>query len=827
MQPAEWQQVRRAFDDLVELRPPERSRRLTRLGLPPALSRELEALLAAADASGDFLEGGVPAPVVEAEPVAYRSLPVGTRIGNFALQGLVGRGGQGEVYRAVRDDGHFAQVVALKLLRPEAIRQAARFRAERQILAGLDHPAIGRLIDGGTTPDGRPYLAMEFVTGRSITDHCEAEGLALAARIDLMWCVADAVAHAHRHLVVHRDLKPGNVLVTVAGQVKLLDFGIARILAESKDVTLTEAVLTPGYAAPEQFEGRNVTTASDVYALGALLFELVTGRPPWRDGGLIGAARLLDDEPPRASRSIEARAAPFIRPDDLSGDLDAIIAKAMRSRPQDRYEGAAAFGADLQRHLDLRPVEARAGDSAYRVRRFLTRNRGRVAAGLVTGATIAAGIAAWGLQARRTGIERALTREENARGHALREFLMLTLRTASREGGPSFRTAKQILERTAAEVARELESPPSATAARSGLALLRVLGELHIEMDDFEAAGPLIEREAALARSLRDEAALARARQNLAIVDIKRGRLDDAKDMLDAADILWARAPARFAREAAEAAGIRAALLRERGSRPEGLALLRAAIERTRDVVGEDSHEEATLQHNLGVHLLEMGRNEEAEAAFARAQDLVVQQGRARSTIGIGIANHRAGLALRAGRVKEAEEIWREAATLRRDLYGPSTALAFTQMNLGRMLLGQGRHGEALPILEEAAEMALAFAGPESAVTILLHQSWALALGLEGRIGEAGRRIEDSLKVGAAAFGAEHIYQALGLATRSQLRLVERDFAGARADLAAARMIVEGLGSSGAAQRAELDQLEAMIEEVEASQSEEVSVISR
>lgn len=220
---------------------------------------------------------------------------------------------------------------------------------------------------------------MEFVTGRSITEHCEAAAPGLRARLDLMWLVADAVAHAHRHLVVHRDLKPGNVLVTQDGQVKLLDFGIARILAESKDVTLTEAVLTPGYAAPEQFEGRNVTTASDVYALGALLFELVTGRAPWRDGGLLGAGRLLDDEPPRASRSIEARTAPFIHADDLVGDLDAIVAKAMRSRPHDRYESASAFGADLLRHLDLRPVEARAGDGAYRVRRFLLRNRGRVA----------------------------------------------------------------------------------------------------------------------------------------------------------------------------------------------------------------------------------------------------------------------------------------------------------------------------------------------------------------------------------------------------------------------------------------------------------------
>lgn len=823
MQPAEWRRVRDVFDALVERRPGERERAIASSGLSADLLRELRSLLAAADESGDFLEQpptrGPGEPSLETE---YRSLPAGTRIGAFALEGLIGRGGQGEVYRAIRADGHFEQVVALKLLRPEAIKQAERFRAERQILAGLDHPSIARLIDGGTAPDGRPFLAMEFVAGRSITEHCTADGLGLEARIRLIAEVADAVAHAHRHLVVHRDLKPGNVLVAEDGTVKLLDFGIARILAETEGATLTEAILTPEYAAPEQFEGRRATTATDVYALGALLFELLTGRPPWSGGGTFsGAARLLGGEPPRASRAVTMRRQSTFHPNDLAGDLDAIIAKAMRTRPEDRYESAAAFAADLARHLSLHPVEARAGESAYRLRRFLLRNRGRVAAGIVTGATIAAGTVAWGLQARRTRAEQAISREENARAHAVRDYLMVMLRTAAREGGPTFGTAKQILDRTAAEIAKEIESGPG----RSGLGLLRVLGELYIEMDDFEGAGPLIEQEGELAARSGDAVALAKARQNHAIVAIRRGRLDEAERDLDAAERIWAENALRFAREAAEGAGIRAGLLRERGRRDEGLALLQRSLVRTRELLGPDSHEEAALRHNLGVHLLEIGRLDEAEEALVAASSLLSAQGRSRSTIGIAVRNHLAGIAFRAGRVNDAEEMWREAITIRRDLYGPSAALAFIQMNLARMLLGQSRHEEALPMVEEATEMARAFAGPDSAVTLLLRQSLALCLGLGGRADEAAREIGEALATGQAAFGPDHMYQAFGLATRAQLRLFAGDIATARSDLAAALGIVDGAGPAGEAHRTELMTLAAMIDDANPAHS--VPVISR
>ncbi|TDR87347.1 serine/threonine-protein kinase [Enterovirga rhinocerotis] len=809
MEPAEWQQIRALFDALVDLGPAARERGLARAELPAALDGELRALLISADAAGDFLE--TPAAIEAGEPPhddGYRSLPDGARIGAFSVTGLIGRGGQGEVYRGIRADGHFDQIVALKLLRPEAVTQAERFRAERQILAGLDHPGIARLIDGGTTPDGRPFLAMEHLEGRPITEHCEAERLGLSHRIALVREVADALAHAHRHLVVHRDLKPGNVLITGEGRVKLLDFGIARILDDGIGGVTTEAILTPDYAAPEQFEGRGITTATDVYALGALLFELLTGRPPWtRTGAFSGAARLLGDEPPRASRTAAASGERVFDPAALEGDLDAIVATAMRFRPEDRYDSVLAFSDDLGRHLAMRPVLARGGDTAYRVRRFMRRNRGTLAGGAVTLAALGAGLAAWVMQARRTATERAVSRAETARTTAVRDYVMLMLRTASEEGGPSFRTAKQVLDRTAARLGDDPDERQRP--------LLRVLGELYAEMDDFAGAVPLLEREAALAQEAGDEPGLARARQTLAVVAVRQGRLDEAERLLAAIDRVWSKAPARHARERAEAAGIEAGLMRERGRREGGIALLRRAKAETDALLGEGSLEASTLQHNLGVHLLEAGRLEEAEAAFDEAARLLAAGNRERSTVDIGLLNHRAGLAFRAGRPEDAEAMWREAIRLRRDLYGPSAALAALQMNLGRIMLIQGRHEEALPLLDEGTGMSLAFAGPDASITVMIRQSLALALGLAGRAAEAQEQIEATLAAAARAFGERHLYRAFALSVRSQLGLFRGDLPRARADCAEARAILRESGPAAEPHLAELAVLDAMLDEAE------------
>ncbi|MEO1633392.1 MAG: serine/threonine-protein kinase, partial [Bacteroidota bacterium] len=333
-----------------------------------SLRTEVEALLAAdAEAVVYFADLG--------EALADGALgadpALGSKVGRWRLAERVGRGGMGTVYRAERADGVVEQTAALKLLdtmRPDVV---ARFAQERQILARLDHPSIARLLDGGATPEGRPYLVMEFVEGVPITDYAAQQRLSVDARLALFGDVCAAVQHAHQSLVVHRDLKPSNVLVTPEGRVKLLDFGIARLLEPGDDDTLTrteQRLLTPEYAAPEQVRGEAITTATDVYALGVLLYELLAGTRPFDlpQKVLHEVARVIvEEEPERPSTAVTradvltlAGPAQTLRR-RLAGDLDQICLKALRKAPARRYATPDALARDVQRHLDGHPVEAR------------------------------------------------------------------------------------------------------------------------------------------------------------------------------------------------------------------------------------------------------------------------------------------------------------------------------------------------------------------------------------------------------------------------------------------------------------------------------------
>ncbi|MEO0557547.1 MAG: serine/threonine-protein kinase [Bacteroidota bacterium] len=371
-----------------------------------ALRREVDALLASHD-EADYLE----APLVsreDADPM------LGQTLGAWTLSKRIGEGGMGAVYRAERADGTYQRTVALKLLRPgpNAAGLAARMRAERQILASLEHPNIARLYDGGITPRGLPYLALEYIEGVPLTE--AASMRSLADRIGLVLQVCKAVAYAHRHLVVHRDLKPSNVLVTDAGQVKLLDFGIATLLDAEHDglMTVTGAqLLTPAYAAPEQILGQPVTTATDVYALGVLLYEILSGQRPYDLSGR--TARDIEHSvcetmpaPPSSVASSETARL-------LRGDLDTIVMTALTKEPDRRYTNAQALGDDLQRYLDHLPIAARPATLRYRLQSFTRRYRTGVAAGAVAAIALGVGlsVALWqGLEAAR------------ARDHAQSQF---------------------------------------------------------------------------------------------------------------------------------------------------------------------------------------------------------------------------------------------------------------------------------------------------------------------------------------------------------------------------------------------------------------------
>ncbi len=392
LNPEQWAEVKRLFMGAAELRPEELSHYLQHECPDQDLRREVASLLEYSGQEIVSADAAIASAAVDAakEPDPDERL-IGTRLGPYRVEAIAGHGGMGAVYRASRDDAEFHQQVAIKLVRvaaesPDTLR---RFRQERQILARLSHPNIARLLDGGSTPEGVPYLVMEFIEGEPITAWCDRQSLSVEARLRLFLRVCEAVEFAHRDLVVHRDLKPGNILVTKDGTPKLLDFGIAKLLdpgAENEAPTLTRLVMTPEYASPERVRGEPASIAADVYSLGLILYELLTGKK----------AQPMSGYTPDAIASvvcqIEPAAPARLRP-QLAGDLDHIIRMAIRKEPERRYASAGLLARDIQRHLDGHPVMARPDTVAYRAAKFFRRNRIAAVAGVVIAATLTGGLA--------------------------------------------------------------------------------------------------------------------------------------------------------------------------------------------------------------------------------------------------------------------------------------------------------------------------------------------------------------------------------------------------------------------------------------------------
>jgi tetratricopeptide (TPR) repeat protein len=381
MTPERWQQIKSALHEAMSVGEVERAEVLARLATADAALRdEVESLLAANEGASDAFLNVTPHAALGLEPL--HSTMVGRRCGPYLLIEAVGVGGMGEVYRARRVDDEYQQQVAIKLVHggPGSAFIGSRLRAERQILASLEHPNIARLLDGGTTDEGVPYLVMEFIDGQPITDYCTQAGLDVAGRLKLFLQVCAAVQFAHQRMVIHRDLKPGNVLVTTDGVPKLLDFGISKILepgattgGRAEHTIATFGILTPQYASPEQLLGEPVTTASDVYSLGVLFYELLTGVRPYDvpdHAPHEQRVAMLGTEPKRPSLVAHKDIQRHLR-----GDLDKIARMALRREPERRYGTAEQLAEDVRRHLEHRPVRARTPTIGYLLSSFIARHR--------------------------------------------------------------------------------------------------------------------------------------------------------------------------------------------------------------------------------------------------------------------------------------------------------------------------------------------------------------------------------------------------------------------------------------------------------------------
>jgi hypothetical protein len=448
-----WRRIEALFEQAVDLSEAERAGLLAAAdgsAADASIQREVKRMLASAPTAVESLRGAVAATMRQLASDAVAGL-VGKRIGRFRLVKLLGEGGMGAVYLAERDDAQFAHRVAIKVLShavgsPEAI---ARFRDERQILAALEHPHIVRLLDGGSTEDRLPYLVMEHIEGTAITRHAEHHELALRARVELVRRVCSALQYAHQNLIVHRDIKPSNILVDAAGAPKILDFGIAKLLAPgafSREARTRTgfALFTPEYASPEQARGESVTTATDIYSVGAVLYELVAGRPAHRPtGSALEILRVICEvDPPRPSA-----VAPGV-----PADLDNIILKALHKEPARRYASMEQLSDDLARWLDGRPVAARTATFGYRARKFVRRNKAIVVATALVATTLIAATVVSLRQARRADdqADRAELERANAVEAAARAQL-----EADRARTAEARVRAQLDEIRAAETARQ------------------------------------------------------------------------------------------------------------------------------------------------------------------------------------------------------------------------------------------------------------------------------------------------------------------------------------------------------------------------------------
>lgn len=788
-----WDLIEALFDELVALPPADRAKRLARVDVPQDIRIEVRSLLDAADGGGIL---DMAPPVASAMTDAqYSSLAAGDRIGTFTIERLIGRGGMGEVYLARRTTADFEQRVALKLLRGDVAGRGDLFERERRLLARLSHRGIARLIDGGIAPDGRPFMAMDHVDGTPIDAWCRANEADLAKRLALFREICDAVGYAHANLVVHRDLKPSNILIDRDGCVRLLDFGIAKLLDDSDAVpATTQAMLTPDYAAPEQLDGDAATVATDIYALGAILFELVVGAGPWRrEGASIPSIirRVLHEDPPLASKAAQRPDAP-IPSARIAGDLDAIILKAMRRDPRERYLSAAELADDVQRHQDLVPVRARTGTTRYRVGRFISRYRWVVAAGTATIVAILIGAGGIAWQARKTAIERDSALAEARRSEAITRMLTVMFRDTRDSGAGTDATVKQMLDLTAGRLVGSLD-----TSARS-VTLITTLSDLYINLEDAAGADVLLRRALDKGIGKNDPVATAQIKWRLASTAAALGRTEDMAPLLDAADAVFRTDPARFPTENLEITVGRAQLARRNGDYDRAIALLSAAMPDADRIYAENHRDLLTLYNNLLVYMVEANRIDAMPAVFTRAEAALKRTGQESSMQGLAIAQLKGVRLLRLDRTAEAEAIFDRIATQRRTVFGKSAGLAVDLLQLGRARLALGKFAAARQVLTEARPIAIDNLGPGALPTLIIGLSLAEALaetgdtaGASAMVAEAAPFIDAMKKPGAP--------HGVIARTRAVILLKQGRAAEARAELLRAEAIFRTLGSQGEA----------------------------
>lgn len=772
------------------------------------LQREVLSLLAHETASESFIETS--AFSLAAEILADDDANTdwqrweNKQVGAYRIIREIGRGGMGAVFLAEREGEEFRQQVALKVVRrsladTELVR---RFRRERQILASLNHPAIAHLLDGGVSADGEPFLAMEYVEGARIDDYATAHDLSIDERLRLFLSVCRGVAYAHQHLVIHRDLKPSNILVKEDGTPKLLDFGIAKLLdsEEAGEQTRTDfRAFTRDYASPEQIRGESVTTASDIYSLGVVLYELLTGTRPYKfkSASADELARASESEPRRPSQASteSARSRPTSGAGDgrrarnvkqsLAGDIDNIVLMALRKEPERRYSTVEQFASDIERYLNRRPVLARPNTFAYRATKFIRRNRISVSAAALVLLTLIIGLSITLYQYRRAQRERL---KEEAVNAYLQKMLRSSYPGAKGLGGRSGDATINSLVDAAAD---GLESEELSTQPEVKAQLQQIIGDIYLAQGRYEPAEKYLRAALAAETSLYGEGSPETFRTLVSM-----GQLLIAKADYDGAEKIYRqvlpglRAMSRRAQgnvsllqRALNDFGV---LRRARGDSREAEQLLRETVSLRSLLRADDQGLARQSQSVLVLTLLDQGKFDEAES-FAR--QLVAEfreMPNAETPEMCGALTILGSTLMEKNNLTEAEASLREAEALYRKLFSPNLVATYDNLRLqAQTLYLQGKLPEAEALINQVLENYRQNSNPRyinfaTALTIK-----GLILTRSGRADEAERNLREALALREENLPNSHFMTALTKGALGECLTTEKKYAEAESLLMA------------------------------------------
>lgn len=810
MDPSTWRQIETILDQILHIEESDRTSYIENHVKDPALKNEINALLEAELNTPSFLDEGIDAILSGSNLIRNITSKINQeaiKIDRYQIERELGRGGMSVVYLAHRTDGEFEQKVAVKIIQPFGIDREDRFRRlriERQILANLQHPNIARVFDGGVTPEGWPYMVMEVVDGIPVTKYCRENKLDLNSRLKLFLKICDAVAYAHRNLIVHRDLKPGNILVTAFGDVKLLDFGIAKLLDDDDGAPITQTampLLTPEYAAPEQFKRETVTTLVDVYSLGVILYELVTGNRPYNlSNKSISNIEMLvcNQDPPKPSDCLTrplrlSGFEGFASPDQLRGDLDIICMKALRKEPNERYGSVQDLKEDLVRYFSGLPISARPATTVYRVRKFVRRNRVGVGATAIVILMILGLIAALIYQQAIAIQERNRAVTEAQKAAQVTDFLSGLFEANDPDIAlGEVATARDLLDLGAHRIRNTLNDNP---ALRSEMLVL--IGDLYRKTGEYETARPLLEEGLRVAESENNWHDQTNALHSLGILEMAAGDHEKAIYLLEQAEDLLEKN--------GEIPGVRhgelieqlAFTLREMGNVQDAVSRTKEALNLARSepqlsqtalfqylrtyssaLIGARDYKQAGIllqeamslnatvapSEKLAVHsdlaniLGSQGNTEEALIQSREALELANQIYPKNHPSQARLLNNLAKIQIERGHFSEAENNLREVLETYKVLYPDSAhpRVAAALNNLGNVLTLMERFSEAEPYFVQVRELAANFFGRKDPRYAIATSNLGNLLGQTGHYEQAEELLMESLEIRRSVLGAEH-----------------------------------------------------------------------